>query len=424
LKETILHFIWQHRYFAHQLLFTIDNKPINIIKQGFKNTNEGPDFEQAQIEIDGIIWNGSVEIHIKSSDWELHKHQFHKLYENVILHVVWENDKQIYYPTKEKIYTLELKNYVESNLIQKCMNLIGNQSVIPCQDSIHWVDNPVKLNMMSRVAVERLERKSQFVLNYLNTVENDWEQATYSLILKNFGFKVNSDAFARLAENLPYKIIQKHSDDLIQLEALLYGVSGFLRDEPVDSYQAQLKSEFGFLAHKYDLQPHVMYPSEWKFMRMRPGNFPTVRLSQLAVFLYKRSSIFMYLIENDLSIIVKMFHSKPSLYWQEHYYFGKESQRKLSKMGDDSINILLVNSVSVLLAAYSIYQKNELLMDKAVSVLENCKAEYNSIIKNWMELGIKATNAFESQALIELYNNFCVAKKCLSCQIGNQILKI
>lgn len=425
MKENILHYIWQHQYFDHASLQCTDGRELTIINKGIKNPNEGPDFECGKIKIDDIEWVGNIEVHVLSSDWKLHKHSTHAAYDNVILHVVYDHNYDVIAPDLSTIPTLILKNRVSNSLIQNCTNLIDNSQNIPCSSQIRQVNSLTLLSMLDRSVISRLERKSTLILQRLKSNKDDWEETAYQLLSQNFGFKVNAQPFLRLSQNLPLKILLKNVDNLTQIEALLFGMAGMLEGKCVDEYHQLLKYEFRFLAHKYDLELKIMNNSEWKFLRMRPTNFPTVRLSQLAVVIANCKCFFRLIIEtNELAIFKKIFTVHQSDYWQAHYDFGKCTSRIQQGIGIQATETLIINTVCTLLSAYSIYINDSAYLDKAIGLLEQLPSETNNITKQWNEINIESKNAFDSQAQIELYNEYCAKKKCLNCAIGHELLKI
>ncbi len=424
MQESFLHFLWQFQNFSHKNLQTTDSQSISIINAGFLNSNAGPDFLNARIIINQIEWIGSVEIHLKSSDWLQHNHQQNLAYENVILHVVWQADKAIHRQDGSIIPTLVLKDLTDDALIKNYNQLIENQDIIPCARQFEGVDSIKKLSMLDKAIMQRLEQKAKIVHEFLEENNQDWEEVTYRLLAKNFGFKLNAEPFLKLAENLPLKILQKHKNNLLQLEALMFGVAGFLeKTEIPDQYWQSLKQEFDFLKAKYQLGNKVLNLHEWKFMRLRPSNFPTVKIAQFAVLIAQESNLFSVFINlNDPKSLQKNLKISQSKYWKEHYVFGKLSDN-VPSLGKDAVQNIVINTAVPLLVAYAQNQDNQDFIDKAIGHLENCPAEQNHITTIWKDLGLKISNAFDSQALIQQYNQFCLPKKCLNCTIGVSILR-
>ncbi|MFT5885483.1 MAG: hypothetical protein ACI9IP_001943 [Arcticibacterium sp.] len=423
MKEDFLHYLWQFQKFDKQRLFSTEKEKVSILVSGLKNTDSGPDFRESRVKIGEVEWAGSVEIHLKSSDWLKHKHQNDPAYENVILHVVWEHDKEIAHKDGRAIPTLSLASITNPSLVSQYESLMNAKDKIPCQKHFPEVSDIKKFSMIERALVQRMERKGEEVSQRLAGMGNDWEEVTYQVLLRNFGFKLNNEAFLRLAENLPFNILKKYNDSALQIEALLFGMAGLLASD-LDIYGQKLAAEFKFLAQKHGLTDNVLNPSEWKFMRTRPANFPTVRLSQIAALMTHSKGLFSILTETseylDLSNFLK---AKPSEYWQSHYHFGKESARKFKGMGEKSIQNLIINTAVPVLVAYGNYVDSPSFIEKAMKFLEDIPSEKNWITKFWNSEGLETKTMFDSQGSIELYNEFCQKRKCLSCGVGVEILK-
>jgi len=424
MQESFVHFLWQYQYFDHQNLLTTENEPLQILATGSHNTNAGADFEQAHIKIGEMDWKGDVEIHLKSSDWQKHAHQNNIRYNRVVLHVVWEHDVAIQRFDGSTIPTLELKSRVKSNLLHQYKYLIDNQKGIPCEalsievGSLYWV------MMMDKALAERLERKADVLKSIWAACNQDWEETTYRLMAQNFGFKINNPAFLRVAEQTPLKNILKHRDNPTQIEALLFGQAGFLEGDAIDAYHETLQKEYKFLKAKYQLTP--IEKSVWNFLRLRPANFPTVRLAQFAQILHHNGNLFSVLLYAEkFKTLKKILEVQVSDYWQHHYDFGKIATEKLgSKIGKSSIDNLVINTIVPLVVLYAKENKRQDLMDKAIEFLDKIPAERNHIIEKWEHLGASIKSSSDSQALIEQYNNHCVHKKCLECTIGVHILGV
>jgi len=423
MNESFLHYLWQFQYFDKNELLTSQGEPISILKIGHLNSNAGPDFSDAKIKIDGIEWAGTVEIHIKSSDWYAHHHQMDNAYENVVLHVVWENDKPICRQDKTLIPTLELKKRVDVSLLKEYKKLINSPHFIACEKSFARVDDLVKLSMFDKALMQRLENKASHVYEILKLNNGDWDETCYQLLAKNFGFKVNADPFYQLAKSLPYKIIQKQNS-LLQVEALLFGQAGMLETKTKEEYITSIFQEYKLLAQKYSLLESRLKPSQWRFLRLRPANFPTVRIAQFASLLYSSKNIFSQLISaNSFSSIQKLLSVDQSAYWNIHYRFGKKAKDSVPNIGESSIQNIIINTVAPLLVAYGKYKDDQLFIDRAIELLQQLPAEQNKITRTWSELGLKVKTSFDSQALIELYNNFCQKRQCLNCSVGISLLK-
>lgn len=428
MNESFLHFLWQFQNFDKLNLQTTDNEVVEIIKVGRLNSNSGADFQDARIIIDNVEWAGSVEIHLKSSDWDIHKHQFDTSYQNVILHVVWEDDKPILRKDGTKIPTITLRERADKNLLRKYEAMMESKAEMPCQNQFMAVEDIKKLSMLDKVLMKRLQDKSLIVNQFLQENKQDWEETTYQILAKNFGFKLNPEPFLSLSKNLPLKILQKHRDNLGQIEALIFGVAGFLQNEnneiEWDDYRKNLRKEFQFLASKYQLQDKILGQHEWKYLRLRPANFPTVRLAQFAKFIHENANLFSVLIHlENVKSLAKILKVKQSDYWIEHYVFGKKSEGNVPTLGNTSVENVVINTVVPLLVAYANQKDNRDYLEKAVRLLEEISAEENNITKHWQSMGLRIKSAFDSQASIEWHNHFCLAKKCLECNVGVDILR-
>jgi hypothetical protein len=422
MTEAFIHYLWQFQQFNKSLLQTTKQESVKVLKTGILNTDAGPDFLQARILIGDIEWVGNIEIHIKSSDWNMHNHQYDGAYNNVILHVVWQHDKPILREDGSEIPTLELRLITNTALLAKYQTLLTNKSVIPCAPQFNSVSDLARIATLDKTLTKRLIQKSKIVEELLEENNGDWEDTAYQLLAKNFGFKINSEAFLRLSKNLSLKVLQKHRDSIIQIEAILFGQSGLLTD--VDTYSNRLWQEYNFLSAKYSLKGQILSNHEWKLLRTRPANFPTIRIAQLAKLIASQKSFFSLFTQTEsIEDLRKILQIKQSEYWQEHYHFGKKAERKSKGLGKDSIDNLIINTVIPLLACYSQKIDNQAYMDRAIAFLESFPPESNHIIDLWKNLGLEIKTAFDAQASIELYNNFCSQKKCLQCNIGIEILK-
>ncbi|MEO1049795.1 MAG: DUF2851 family protein [Bacteroidota bacterium] len=424
MQESFLSFVWQFQYFDKRELITTSGDKIDILSPGILNTDAGPDFENAKVNIQGIDWAGHIEIHTLSSHWKNHKHEDNPAYNSVILHVVWENNVEVKRPDGTTMPTLVLNGLVDLELINNYQNLIKAKSEIPCENSIDAVSSITQLSMIERVAVERMKSKADDVIEILGGNQYDWNQAAYQLLLKNFGFKINGEAFLALSKALPYKVLAKHLNDPVAVQALLFGQAGFLDQELDDSYFNALKREYNFLSYKYGIYDARLTPEWWKMLRLRPANFPTIRIAQLAKALYGHQHLFTFFLEVDsVEQLYKHFRKPLPDYWNDHYLFGKSGALGSRTMGKQSVRNILINTVVPLLVAYAKEKDEPSYLDKASTLLQDIQAEDNKITRKWASLEIKAKNAFESQGQIALMNNYCKKRKCLSCAIGSSILK-
>jgi hypothetical protein len=423
IKEDFLHYLWKFKLFNTFNLITHDGFAIEVINFGMHNADAGPDFFNGKVKIGKTLWVGNIEMHINSSDWTKHKHQEDKAYDNVILHVVYHNDAAIIDKDGNNIPTLELKNLICKEILTKYENLVLlSNSTIPCREQLNTVDAFTIQSWINRLAIERLERKSEEIKQTLQNNKNNWEETFYQYLLKYFGLKVNALPFELLAKNTSLKIIEKHPN-LLTIEALLFGQAGYLEGSTEDDYFQKLKQEYLFLKAKFELTPLDI--SVWKFLRLRPPNFPTLRIAQLSNLLFKETRLFSKLIRLEtVKEIQEFFNVAASGYWNSHYQFGKlVDANKKKKMGSASINTIIINVIVPFTFVYGKKNQQEELVDKAIKLLESVKAESNSIVNQWNKLGIKSINAMQSQSLIELKNNYCSQKKCLNCSIGNKILQ-
>lgn len=424
MQETFLHYIWQHQYFDKQDLLTTDGEAIQIVHPGFRNTHAGPDFFNARIRIGSIEWVGSVEIHVNASAWLQHKHDLDAAYDNVVLHVVWKNDKPVHRNDSSQLTSIELKNRVDENLLLRCNKLVNSPDVIPCAGMLATVPDIIRFSMLDRTVVQRLDEKSQRVLDLYERNQHDWEETCYQLLCRNFGFKINSEPFLQLAQALPYKTLLKHADNLLQLEALLFGQAGLLEESSMDAYYALLAREYSFLSHKYQLEKKRMNKAQWRFLRLRPANFPTIRLAQLAMLIHQRKNIFSAILSiANAETLKQFFRVTQSQYWCEHYQFFKKLEGSIAGLGDASIENILINTVAPLLTACSRQKDDPALIDRAVDILQQCDAEDNAVIRQWNALGMRTATAFDSQGLLGLHQDYCLRKKCLECNIGASFVK-
>jgi hypothetical protein len=417
MKEKLLQFIWQFQYYNKNELLTTQGEVLQIIKPGSLNKNQGPDFLEAQIICGNTKLAGSIELHIKSSDWVAHKHSTDKNYGNVILHVVWENDKEL----GLNFPTIELKNRISTLMFEKYEQLMQSQKFIPCEQQIHLVNDITIIAWKERLLVERLQEKAAYVEKLLQENNHHWEEVFWQMIARNFGVKLNTDAFEAIAKALPINILAKHKNQQTQLEALLLGLSGQLEDSFEEDYPLMLQREFKFLKQKYALQ-NIAIPV--LFLRMRPANFPTIRLSQLAALVHNSSHLFSIIKDAEtVTAVEKMFDVTANDYWHYHYTFKEETAYKIKTLGKQMIQNIIINAVLPVLYAYGWYNGKEQYKLKALQWAEQLQAEKNNITNGFEALGLANKSAYDSQAFIQLKNKYCNEKKCLECAIGNKILK-
>lgn len=415
-NEELLHYVWQYQLFDTAGLRTDDGQLLTILKTGTPHSHSGPDFENARIIIDGMVWAGKVEIHVLASDWEKHGHHHDPAYDGVILHVVWKNDKVICRGDGTVLPALSLHDRIPPTLQEKYNDLKNSRKRIPCESLFKHTSFLTKVSMTEKALAYRLQRKAAEVLEIYDSVQQDLEETAYQLLMKNFGFHLNSEPFLRLARVLPHKILARYKGNSEQVEALLFGLAGFL-EEPADDYSKKLFREYRFLARKHELSGNALRRADWKFLRTRPYNFPTVRLAQVAAILNRNDNFFDVCIENELRL-----ESGVSAYWQKHYDFSKPGGQ-FTGPGKESVANLRINTIVPLLAAYYQLTGNYTWFSRALKLLEDTPPEKNFITRLWSALDLKSNSAFDSQGLIEQYNELCTKKKCLQCPVGGAILK-
>ena len=425
INESFLSFIWQNLYFNSPNLKTTRGEPIFILDRGYLNRNSGPDFLEARIRIGEIVWAGDVEIHTNSSHWTDHRHDSDSNYNRVILHVVYRDipaTRVLRYDGSE-MPTLELSKYIDAQTVYNFHRLVDSLHPVPCGSDLPHLPRMKLISMVDRALIDRLERKAEMVYKLLDEADNDWETVAYRLLVCNFGFKINQANMLLLSRLAPHMIVTRLRDNEFQLEALLFGMAGFL-SEPQDDYQWALNKEFEFLKRKYDLNTGILERYHWKFMRMHPQNFPTVRIAQMIKILANNTNFFASILNTaSISSIFRQFSVVQGEYWQTHYDFNKKSKRRLSGIGISSIENMIINTFTPILTAYSKTIDDQRYLDKAIFLLESLAAENNRVIRLWQALNIQAMNASESQGLMELYNEYCRRKQCLSCSIGSALIR-
>ncbi len=421
IKEDFLHYLWKLKKFDLSNLISSGGQKLIIIDFGTYNTDSGPDFFNAKVQIDDTIWAGNIEMHVRSSDWIKHNHQTDKAYNNVILHVVYEDDLSISTQYNVKIPTLELKNRIFKNDLKNYKLLRFNKDWVSCQKLFKNSSKFSRIRAVEKALTDRLMTKSSRLKNIFTNKDNDWNDAFFVYLARYFGMKVNADAFEMLAGTLPYKTILKEKDELIKIEALLFGQSGLLEEEFEDDYPQRLKQEYEHLKIKYSLSPIPV--SIWKFSKLRPANFPTIRIAQLAKLLFENAGIFSSIIkEEDINNIKRLFKVKVSGYWLNHYIFDEESTHRQKSLGKSAIDVLMINTVVPTVFLYGLLENNEEYKQKAVDYLSEIAPESNSIINKWSDLGFSVSSAYDTQALLELKQNYCSKYRCLDCPIGNDLM--
>lgn len=420
MTEDFLHYVWKFQKFSTNRLVTTNGESIIVEKVGTHNFNSGPDFFNAQVSINNQLWAGNVEVHLKSSDWYAHHHESDEAYDNVLLHVVWEFDAEVFRKDNSVIPTLELKTIVPEKLLQNYKRLTAKkQEWISCERDFSKVDNFIYNNWLESLYVERLKQKSILIEEELNKSNNHWERVLYKLLCKNFGLKVNGESFYSIANSIDYNLIAK-SNNVTNFEALLLGQAGLLEQKNEDSYFNELKENYAFLKHKHQLDNSQVITS--KYFRLRPPNFPTIRLSQFANLYHKTPSLFSNVIKmKSTKEMYDLFNVSASEYWDSHYNFGVSSFNRKKKLTKPFIDLLLINTIIPVLFAYGKHMSNN-NSEELLKIAAFIPSEKNSIINNFNLLRSTVKNSLQSQALLQLKNEYCNKKKCMQCVIGNSIL--
>lgn len=422
MKEDFLHYIWKFKKFPEKDLITDNGEKIAIISLGQHNLHSGPDFLNAQLRINDLHWVGNVEIHEKSSFWYAHNHENDSAYSNVILHVVWEHDIDVFNKNNEVIPTLALKNIVHSETLLSYNQLLyGKQKFINCEKQLEAIPSFFIDRWMGRLYIDRLQEKSEFIIRALQQCKNDWESVLFKMLLRNFGLKINGEAFFEISNKLPFSVIRKNSTSNFTLETLLFGVAGMLNDESVSQYYISLKKEYKYLKKKYTLEQSTLAP---EYFKLRPYNFPTIRLSQLAALYSKETNLFQQLMECDkLESYYKIFEVSASNYWDSHYTFNKESpSKRVKKASKQFINLLIVNTIIPLKFCYGNYKGKD-VTEEVLNLMGGIKKEKNSIVGSFENIGFDVKSALGSQSLLQLYNEYCTKNKCLHCEIGVKLIR-
>ena len=428
--EQLLHYCWKHKMWPLEGLQTTDGRPVEVVDPGLHNRNSGPDFFNAKVKIGGTLWVGNVEIHDKSSDWYLHGHQTDVHYNNVVLHVVGIADREV--QTQEGNFVPQMLLEVPQSVHDNYEELLRTDAYPPCYRIIPQLTRLTVHSWMAALQTERLEQKTIAIEQRVKQAGGSWEDAYFMTLARNYGFGINGDAFEEWARHIPLQAVGKHRDDLFQIEAIFLGQAGLLelntiperyqKDALNEGYFAKLRNEYQYLAHKFSLQP--MDASRWRFLRLRPQNFPHIRISQLANLYYERRASLSALVDcHDMVSLADMLHTQVTPYWETHYTFGSESIRNSKRLSPGSINLLIINTCIPMLFAYGRHTLKEELCDRAFDFLEQLKAEQNHIIRMWQECGLDVETAGDSQALIQLKREFCDKRDCLRCRIGYEYLK-
>ena len=421
MQEDFLHYVWQHKKMTLKSLKTTAQETIILKAVGLANTNSGPDFFNAQLRIGTQFWAGNVEIHVKSSDWYVHHHETDTAYDSVILHVVWEHNMEIYRKDNTPIPTLELKNYVLPHTVTNYTTLINQKNDwIPCEPIISEVDSFTMSHWLERLYLERLETKYKAIEIQLVESKHDWEAVLFWQIAKNFGLKVNGDAFSSIAKSIEFSVIRKSQHDIFQLETLFFGQSGLLETDAQDIYISDLIENYKFLKNKFSLTNVGVLPVQ--FFRLRPPNFPTIRLAQLATLYSQQTNLFSKLMEaRSLEELYAIFEGATSTFWETHYTFEKTSKFAPKKLTKSFINLVVINTIVPIKFAFNKFNRHATQED-VVAIMQKIPMEHNSIVDKFNSLYAFGKTALDSQALIQLKQNYCSKNKCLQCAIGSALL--
>lgn len=422
MKEAFLHFLWRWRRFDIRALRTTDGQELEILHPGELNTHAGPDFFNARIRLSGTLWAGNVEMHLRSSEWLAHGHDADRAYDNVVLHVVLDEDAPILRKDSGRIPCLTLRDRIPPRLLQSYFRLENEKHWIPCAPTFAQADGIVRLNWLDRLMVERLELKTTAVAHQLEATGQHWEEAFYRHLAYGYGLKVNTEPFSQLARLLPLNLVSRYRNRLTQVEALVFGQSGFLEMPFEEDYPSMLAQEYRFLQHKHQLHP--MEVPLWKFLRLRPAGFPTLRLAQFASVLHHNELLWNAVLDaRDMKEVTTLLQHEPSDYWHNHYHFGKAGKWGAHKPGEDFIRLLVINVLAPFVFHYGKIKNKPDLVDKALHWLEAMPPEDNVVLRAWASLGCKAQNAAQGQALLQLKTHYCDGQRCLECAIGTALLK-
>lgn len=416
-----MQYVWKHRLWRSEDMVTNTGKKVRVVDPGLLNTDAGPDFFNAKIEIDGHMWVGNVEMHYRATDWKRHHHDSDKAYDSVILHVVAKDDAPVRRTNGELIPQLVLE--VSPQFNADYASLVGATIEVPCATKIKQVPHLTIVEWVEGLAFERLHGKVERIHQLLDSFNGSWEDVCYVTLARNFGFGINNDAFERLARRTPLRLLGKHSDSVLQIEALLFGQAGMLDAQKpgMDSYYNQLCTEYAFLSNKFQLTP--MEKESWKLFRIRPQNFPYRRIAMLAQFIEGGFRMMNRILDAEGEKEMRaLFEVELSGYWTKHYTFGKPNERATATLSRSSIDIILINTVAPLLYAYGELTGSYEMTDKAIKLLEDLRAESNSIVSHFVAYGIDCPDALTSQALVQLKREYCDARKCIYCKIGHHLL--
>lgn len=421
--EQLLHYVWKHKIFPLSALQTTSGQPVEVIDPGLPNMNAGPDFFNAKLKIDGTLWVGNVEVHTQASEWLLHRHDCDKAYDTVILHVVGESNCDVYRTNGELVPQMVLT--CPDTVRLRYEELRQTEIYPPCYSILASLPKLTVHSWLSALQVERFEQKAHVISQRLERCNHHWEDVFFITLARNFGFGLNGDAFEAWANRLPFRAVDKHRDSLFQVEAFFLGQAGLLEEVPAeaDDYYLKLQKEFRYLQRKFEL-PAPMSVEQWRFLRLRPDNFPHVRLAQLASLYHKEQVLFSRIMEAEtLEAVKKILAANTSVYWEEHFNFRKVSPRREKRVGDGALNLIAINTVIPFLYAYGLHKADDVLCDRATRFLESLKAENNHVTRLWDGAGLPVSTAADSQALLQLQKEYCDKKDCLRCRFGYEYLR-
>ncbi len=423
MREDFLHFLWRWRRFDVQDLQTTDGQSLEVVHPGEPNTHAGPDFFNARIRIGDTLWAGNVEMHLRASEWLAHGHDTDRAYDNVVLHVVLDEDEPVLRPDGQRLPCLALRSRIPTGLLEQYHRLMHACEWVPCARHLSDVSAIVKVNWLDRLLVERLQEKTNAVARRVAEADGQWEEAFYRQLAHGFGLKINAETFEALARITPLSLLARHGDNRLQLEALLFGQAGLLEDTPTDDEYAQaLAREYQFLRHKYQLRPLAV--SQWKFFRLRPTSFPTVRIAQLAALLHRTPRPFAaVLAASEAGDVEQLFDVEAGPYWRTHYRFGKTSPARSKPLSQHFVHLLLINTVAPFLFHFGQSRAISEHQDQALRLLDTLPPEGNAVLERWTALGLKPQNAAQAQALLHLKTRYCQAQRCLTCAIGTALLR-
>lgn len=420
MREEFLHFVWRNRKFQTTNLKTSEGETLHILNLGQQNGLAGPDFFNAKIELEGQVWAGNVEMHLNSSDWFAHNHERDPKYNNVILHVVWVDDIEVFRMDGSKIPCLVLEPLVPKDLLFEHQQLMQRKKFINCENDFKSIDEFTKNSWLQRLYVERLEQKSNLIFDLLDESKNDWEKVLFCLLMKNFGLNTNGPIFLEIAKKFDFSIFRKLRHDGVKAESLLLGMANLLEATIIDPYHEKLKIEFEFLRNKFSLNPDLL--PKPNFYGLRPNNFPTIRLSQLAQLYVKNEALFQSLMQFENSVEIRsLFEISASHYWNSHYVFGKTTSNRIKRLSSSFIDLVFINTIIPLKFCYA-KKMGKSTNDTLFALAESLKPEGNSVIQRFNKIDLKTKNSLESQAKLQLYNEYCQKNRCLNCTIGNKLL--